>query len=53
LKEAARPTMTPSHPVSATMRTASSGVTMSPLPITGIFTAAFTSAIRRQSARPE
>ena len=39
--------MTASQPVSRIMRTASSGVTMSPLPITGILTAAFTSAMRR------
>ena len=44
---AARPIMTASQPVSRTMRTASSGVTISPLPITGILTAAFTSAMRR------
>jgi len=41
-----------SQPVSRTMRTASSGVRMSPLPITGILTAAFTSAMRVQSACP-
>ena len=34
--EAARPIITASQPVSRTMRTASSGVRMSPLPITGI-----------------
>ncbi len=48
----ARPIITASQFVSATIRTASSGVSTSPLPITGIFTAAFTSAIRVQSARP-
>ena len=34
------------------MRTASTGVRISPFPITGIFTAAFTSAMRDQSALP-
>ena len=48
-----RPIITASQPVSRTMRTASSGVTISPLPITGMWrTAAFTSAMRVQSALP-
>ena len=51
-EEAARPIITASQPVCCTIRTASSGVMMSPLPITGIFTAAFTSAMRVQSAWP-
>jgi len=38
---AVRPIITPSQPVSATMAMASSGVRMSPLPTTGIFTASF------------
>ena len=44
--------MTASHPVSAIMRTASCGVRMSPLPITGMRTACFTSRITLQSAAP-
>ena len=52
LDDAARPIMTASQSVSATMRTASSGVMMSPLPMTGILTASFTSAMRVQSALP-
>ena len=52
-EEAARPIITASQPVRFTMRTASSGVTISPLPITGIFTAALTSAMRDQSALPQ
>ena len=37
--------MTASQPVCSAMRTASSGILMSPLPITGIFTASFTARI--------
>jgi len=39
------PIMTASHPVWAIMAQASSGERISPLPITGIFTACFTDAI--------
>ena len=50
---AARPIITASQFVSRTMRAASSGVLISPLPITGIFTACFTAAMMFQSALPE
>ena len=49
-----RPTTTPSHPVSAIMRTASSADQMSPLPSTGtLVTASLSFAIADQSASPE
>ena len=47
-----RPTITPSAPVMAKQRWASSGVLMSPLAITGIVSAALTWAIACQSAWP-
>jgi len=46
---AARPIMTASQLVSRTMRTASSGVTISPLPITGILTALHVSQTMRKA----
>ena len=49
---AMRPIMTASQPVCVTMAQASSGVRMSPLPITGIFTASLTAAIQSQRACP-
>ena len=53
LPRAARPIITASQPVSAIMRRASAGLFTSPLPTTGMRTAAFTLAISRQSAEPE
>ena len=47
-----RPIMTASQPVCAIMAQASSGVRMSPLPMTGILTACFTAAIHSQRAVP-
>ena len=48
-----RPTTTPSHPVSRTMRTASSADQMSPLPSTGIsVTVSLRRAMADQSAWP-
>ncbi len=48
-----RPTTTPSHPVSRTIRTASSADQMSPLPSTGISgTCSLSRAIASQSAVP-
>src|SRR5580693_2397005 len=44
--------MTASQPVCVTMAQASSGVRMSPLPITGIFTASLIAAIHSQRAFP-
>jgi len=44
--------MTPSQPVSSSMRTASSAVRTSPLPITGMPTAALASPIMSQCASP-
>ena len=49
----ALPIIIPSTPVSLNILTASSGVLISPFPITGIFTAFFTSFIIFQSAIPE
>ena len=49
---AMRPIMTASQPVCVTMAQASSGLRMSPLPITGILTASFTAAIHSQRAVP-
>ena len=48
LPTAPRPIMTPSTPVSSNMRRASSGVRMSPFPMTGMLTAALT---RRMASR--
>ena len=45
-----RPTITPSHPVSATIRKASRASQMSPLPSTGMFTCSTRAAIVDQSA---
>ncbi len=44
--------MIPSHPVSRTIRTASSGVLTSPFPMTGTDVFRFTSAITSQCASP-
>ena len=49
---AARPIMTPSQPVWSIMAFAFSGLSTSPLPMTGIFTASFTCAMMSQSACP-
>ena len=53
LRVAPRPTMTPSQPVSASMRRASSGSRTSPLPITGIDSVSLSRARCDQSASPE
>ena len=50
---AARPTIKPATPVWRRRLKASSALMMSPLPITGIRTAAATSPITDQSAYPE
>ena len=52
LDGAMRPIITASQPVWVTMAQASSGERMSPLPITGIFTASFTAAIHSHRALP-
>ena len=44
---------TPSTPVSATIRSASAASQMSPLPSTGMDTAALSAAMAVQSASPE
>ncbi len=49
---AARPTMTASQPVSSSIRRASSGVSTSPLPVTGMVTTSLTRRITDQSALP-
>ena len=52
LPMAARAIITPSQPVCAFMRSMSAAVFTSPFPMTGTFTACFTSAIASQSAWP-
>ena len=49
---AARPTITPSQPVALIMARASAALAMSPLPITGTATAAFTAAMMFTSTVP-
>jgi len=52
LEAAVRPIITASQPVCVTMAQASSGVRMSPLPMTGILTACFTAAIHPSERCP-